>query len=64
MKIEYVAVADGTILDTITIGLDGKPHYATGKAADVFDSKLALGYTPEQLSSWSNGYVQTRPAGR
>ena len=64
-KIEYRELVDGKpgdVLDTITVPQEGQPHYATGKARDLYESweHQAPGHAVDILRDWSNGYAQTK----
>lgn len=65
MRIEYVSVASGDVLDTITV-FGTVVTYQTGKARPMVDNQVAAGRSladvVEGLRSWSNGYVLTREA--
>jgi hypothetical protein len=65
MRLEYTTVADGEVLDHITIDAESVT-YETGAARDVVTGLAVLAGSDlaaaRLLSSgWSNGYVTIRP---
>jgi hypothetical protein len=63
MKLEYVAVGTGRVLDTVTVPDDpaGLIRYETGLARGAVEMVLRRGGRPA-LADWTNGYVQLRRA--
>jgi hypothetical protein len=62
--LEYVVVATGEVLDTITIEPGVEAVYATGVARAQLNTLRGRIENISALVSWTNGYVAFRPAGR
>lgn len=63
MKLEYVSVKSGAVLDTITVNGDDI-SYDTGLAEDVMRAPIkrygSVRKAVQGMKSWSNGYVRLR----
>ena len=62
MRLEYVALQSGRVLDTIDVDVTGaRPvAYATGRARGTVDTVRRRGGL-RALDGWTNGYVALRP---
>lgn len=62
MKLEYVVVANGAVIDTVTVNGDDI-SYDTGLAKDVMAAHIekdGVRKAAQGMKSWSNGYVRLR----
>lgn len=59
MRLEYVTVPAGKVLDVVTLDGSAPLVYATGRARGVAES-IVRRAGREALPGWTNGYVQFR----
>ena len=64
MKVEYVVVDTGEILDVVTVPESGPLEYRTGAASDrIRTIERVVGSRDKLIAAlrgWTNGYVQLR----